>query len=350
MTVTPGKSIAVIICIGLVYFLSPILTPFILGILLAYLGDPLVSLLERLRVPRVLGVFCVFIIIALVLLVIFFLFVPLIGKQLEIIIKKVPAIIDWVQSVFVPWLNAHFDIQAKFSLDNLKEQLAANSEKATDIAALLVQAVTNSTFAIIAFFSNLLLVPVVTFYLMRDWPKVKKNAVSLLPSGQRETVVKLVKGCDEVVGAFFKGQLLVMLGLAIVYSTGLWLVGLPIALFVGLLSGLVAIVPYLGFIVGIVVASVAMYLETQQLSHVALVWLVYLTGQACESMVFTPLLVGDKIGLHPVAVIFAVLAGGVLFGFVGILLALPVSAVILVLLKHWFKPEGRMSSATRFRY
>lgn len=333
---TIGKWLAVFICAGLVYLLSPILTPFLVGALLAYLADPLVNLLARLHVPRVLGVVIVFVIIALLILLVLFLLLPIVEKQIAILINRVPLIIDWVQQVFVPWLNAHFDIQAKFSLDNLKERLSENSGKVKDMAGLITSALTHSTFAIVAFFSNLLLIPVVTFYLLRDWPKVKNGMTNLIPNKKRDRFVGLARECDEVVGAFFKGQLLVMLGLAIVYSTGLWLAGLSVALFVGLLSGLVAIVPYLGFVVGILTASIAMYLETHQISSVAWVWLVYMIGQACESMVFTPLLVGDKIGLHPVAVIFAVLAGGVLFGFVGVLLALPVSAVILVLLKHFF--------------
>lgn len=337
---TLGKWIAVFACAGLIYLLSPILAPFFLGALLAYLADPLVNLLQRIHVPRTLGVIIVFIIITLIIVLILFLFLPLIEKQIVILINKVPAIINWVQDVFVPWLNKHFDVQAKLSLENVKEKLAQNSDKVKNLASIVTHTVTQSTFAIFAFFTNLLLVPVVTFYLLRDWPKVKNGIKNLLPVSKREQIVSLANECDEVVGAFFKGQLMVMLGLAIIYSTGLWLIGLPVALFVGLLSGLVAIVPYLGFIVGIVTATVAMYLETHQITSVALVWLVYMIGQACESMVLTPLLVGDKIGLHPVAVIFAVLAGGVLFGFIGVLMALPVSAVILILLKHFFQQKA----------
>ena len=137
-----------------------------------------------------------------------------------------------------------------------------------------------------------------------------------------------------MLGAFFRGQMLVMIVLSVVYTVGLMIVGIDTALLIGALSGMVSFVPYLGFIVGIVVASVAALMQFQDIIPVLYVAIVFGIGQMLEGMLLTPLLVGDKIGLHPVAVIFAVLAGGQLFGFVGILLALPVAAVIAVVLRH----------------
>ena len=157
----------------------------------------------------------------------------------------------------------------------------------------------------------------------------------LLPRQREGLVVKLAGECHEVLGAFLRGQLLVMLALSVIYSAGLMLVGLELGLLIGVLAGLASIVPYMGFIVGIGAALTAALfqfgLEPYPLIGIGVVFMI---GQLLEGMVLTPMLVGDRIGLHPVAVIFAILAGGQLFGFTGVLLALPVAAVIMVLLRH----------------
>ena len=180
-----------------------------------------------------------------------------------------------------------------------------------------------------------MLVPVVCFYLLRDWDLIMAKLRTLLPRRREDTVMALMRECHEVIGAFLRGQLLVMLALAVVYSAGLMLVGVELGLLIGVLAGLASIVPYMGFVVGIGAAVIAVLfqfgLELYPLLGVAAVFTV---GQMMEGMLLTPLLVGDRIGLHPVAVIFAVLAGGQLFGFTGVLLALPVAAVIMVLLRH----------------
>ncbi|MEQ8659589.1 MAG: AI-2E family transporter, partial [Gammaproteobacteria bacterium] len=156
----------------------------------------------------------------------------------------------------------------------------------------------------------------------------------LLPRRIEPTVSKLAREIDSVLAEFLRGQLTVMAALALIYTVGLWLVGLDLAFFIGLLAGLVSFVPYLGVIVGVIVAGAAAFLQFQDVLHLALVGAVFGVGQVLEGMVLSPLLVGDRIGLHPVAVIFAVMAGGQLFGFLGVLLALPVAAVIVVLLRH----------------
>jgi predicted PurR-regulated permease PerM len=181
---------------------------------------------------------------------------------------------------------------------------------------------------------NLLLIPVVTFYLLRDWDILVARIQGLLPRRIEPVVVNLVKESNEVLGAFLRGQFLVMLALGTIYSLGLTVIGLDFALLIGMLAGLLSFIPYLGFIVGVISAGIASLLQFYDLIHLLLVIVVFGIGQLIESMLLTPKLVGDCIGLHPVAVIFAVLAGGHLFGFFGILLALPAAAVIMVLLRH----------------
>jgi len=180
----------------------------------------------------------------------------------------------------------------------------------------------------------LLLVPVVTFYLLRDWDRLVHSIRELIPRQYEPTVVSLARECDSVLAEFLRGQLLVMFSLGTIYSIGLWFTGLEYSLLVGMSAGLVSFVPYLGGIVGISVAGILAYMQFHDLLHLVYVALVFGTGQAVEGMVLSPTLVGDRIGLHPVAVIFAVMAGGQLFGFIGILLSLPVAAVVTVLLRY----------------
>jgi predicted PurR-regulated permease PerM len=174
----------------------------------------------------------------------------------------------------------------------------------------------------------------VAFYLLRDWNDMAARVHGLFPRPVQPRVAQLARESDEVLGAFLRGQLLVMLALAIIYSAGLWILGLDLALPIGLVAGFVSFVPYLGFIVGLAAASVAAIFQFQDAWMLMWVGAVFGFGQILEGTLITPKLVGDRIGLHPVAVIFAVLAGGQLFGFFGVLLALPAAAVMVVWLRH----------------
>ncbi|WP_339514363.1 AI-2E family transporter [Pseudomonas sp. RL_15y_Pfl2_60] len=329
----------------LLYLLGPMLSPFIIAIVLAYMGDPLVDRLERLKVSRTWGVIIVFAIFSLVLTILLVVLVPLLGKQLVRLYELVPQMIDWTQHIALPWVQAKFGLNDNFwRLDQLKGALSDNLGKTTDIVSMVVKKVTASGMALVGWVANLLLIPVVSFYLMRDWDVMMVKVRSMLPRHQEETVVKLMGECHEVIGAFMRGQLLVMLALGVMYATGLMVIGLELGLLIGVFAGLASIVPYLGVFVGISSALIAglfqFGLDPYPLLAIAAVFVV---GQMLEGMLLTPWLVGDRIGLHPVAVIFAIMAGGQLFGFAGILLALPVAAVIMVLLRHahdFYKQSG----------
>lgn len=315
------------------YYLAPILTPFLVGAILAYLADPLVNRLVRFHIPRILSVVIVFLVLFSVLGLLILLLVPLIQNQMRELANVVPGAIAWLQNTMLPLLKDYFGIDEFINIDTLKTTLADNWTKAGGVAAWLWSSVLHSGFAFVEWIAHLVLIPVVTFYLLRDWDKVVNGVRGLLPRSSEPTVVELATECDGVLSAFFRGQLLVMLSLGIIYSVGLSLVGLSVGLMIGLLAGLLSLVPYLGFIVGIVTASIVAYVQFGTFTSVLLVWLVFMIGQVIESTLLTPNLVGNRIGLHPVAVIFAVLAGGTLFGFFGVLLALPVAAVIMVLLR-----------------
>lgn len=319
----------------LLYLLAPVLTPFLTAALLAYLGDPLVDKLEARKVPRSGAVVLVFLVIFIVVITIPLVLLPLIEQQIAALIKNLPNYIDWFQTKVVPVLSQTFNIDTvAWNAAAIKNAIAEHWHQVGGIATRIVQTISQSSLTIVAWLANLVLIPVVTFYLLRDWDILVARVHELLPRKHEPVIVRLARQSDEVLGSFVRGQMLVMLALGTVYSVGLWIVGLDLALLIGMIAGLVSFVPYLGFIVGIVLAGIATLMQFHDLMQLIPVLIVFGVGQALEGMLLTPLLVGDKIGLHPVAVIFAVMAGGQLFGFVGILLALPVAAVIMVLLRY----------------
>jgi len=326
----------------LLYLLAPVLMPFFAATLLAYLGDPIVGCLEikfKLKfsadVARSIAVTIVFIVLFSFLTIMAFLILPLLGQQLSYLVSNMPAYLDYIQQNVLPLAGAFLGLDASvFDLAFLKQLFVSNYVKAGGVLAQVISSITSSGFALLAWVANIVLIPVVTFYLLRDWDVLIARIDELLPRKNQPVIRQLAKQSDEVLSSFLRGQFVVMLALGAVYSSGLWFIDLKLALLIGMLAGLVSFVPYLGFIVGIVAASIAMLLQTHDVMQLIPVVIVFSIGQMLEGMLLTPVLVGDKIGLHPVAVIFAVLAGGQLFGFVGILLALPVAAVLVVLLDY----------------
>lgn len=318
----------------LVYLLAPVLTPFMMAAILAYIGDPLVDRLEAVRVPRTFAVVIVFLSLTLFAIIALVILVPMIERQILTLGHKVPAYVDAVQTKLIPWLNTRFGFSVELDFGTLKQSFQDSWKDASGVVATAISYVTRSGAVLAGWFANLLLIPVVTFYLLRDWDIMIRRIGEIIPRKNLPVVSRLAKSSDEVLSAFLRGQLLVMLALTIVYSVGLWIVGLELALLSGLIAGLVSFVPYLGFIVGILIAGIAAVMQFQDMIHLLYVLIVFGVGQLLEGMLLTPLLVGDRIGLHPVAVIFAVLAGGQLFGFLGVLLALPVAAVIAVILRY----------------
>ena len=318
----------------LIYLLAPVLTPFMIAAILAYIGDPLVDKLEARKIPRMLAVTIVFIVLSLLAITALIILVPMLEKQIVILAQKIPVYIETIQTKIIPWLSTRFGIDIAIDPEQLKQSLNIDWKQAGGVATTVISYITRSGAFLAAVAANVVLVPVVTFYLLRDWDILVARVCELLPRKSEPVVSKIAKESDEVLGSFLRGQLLVMLALSLIYSVGLGIVGLELALLIGLIAGLVSFVPYLGFIVGIVMASIAALMQFGDMTHLLYVGLVFMVGQMLEGMVLTPALVGDRIGLHPVAVIFAVLAGGQLFGFLGILLALPVAAVLLVILRY----------------
>jgi predicted PurR-regulated permease PerM len=315
------------------YLLSPVLTPFFIALFLAYLGNPLVDQLQRWHLPRTAGVGIVFSLIITVLLLLIGFLVPLLEHQVSRLLANLPALLDWVQTIVIPWLTTHFGL-APLETKTFSNIVTEHWQQAGNIASIAWKTVSNSSLAILSWVTNLFLIPVVTFYFLRDWHHFITSIQTLLPRNLEAFISALFREFNEVLSAFFRGQLLVMLILTTVYSLGLSIVGLDLALLIGLISGLFAIVPYLGLAIGVITASIAAFAQFQDWLHVFYVWIVFGLATVLENTVLTPVLVGDRIGLHPVAVLFAIFCGGQLFGFLGVLLALPVAAVTMVLLRH----------------
>ncbi len=333
-----------IVGVGLgLYLLSPVLTPFMLGAILAYLGNPVVERLERWRVPRTVGVTVVFVVFFGIAAAVIFLVVPPLESQLARLVQQIPHYVEWVQVRALPALGFHVPEGYLFDADRIKALLAQHLNEAGGIAAWFAKSATSSGMALVSFAIDVVMVPVVTFYLMRDWNALVENVQALLPRRSEPTFNSLAREMDDTLSAFVRGQLLVMLVLGVFYSAGLWLIGLDLGLLIGMGAGAVNFVPYLGFIVGIVTASIAVLVQTQDVSQLIWIGALFGVGKLLEDVLLVPLLVGDRIGLHPVMVIFAILAGGELFGFLGVLLALPVAAALAVLWRYarrrWVQSE-----------
>ena len=333
--------LAVFIALGaLLYRLAPILMPFAIAAILAYLGDPLVDRLEtyryrKFRLSRTLAVSLVFLLISFFLIAILLVMIPTIEYQVGEFIDKLPSYLRWVNKSAVPALQDYFGKGIRpIKADQLIPLIRNYWQDSSQLTGNLFKSVSHSGAVIIGWLMNLVLIPVLTFYLLRDWDELVAKIHDLFPRRLAATVGKLAAEADDVLGAFLRGQFYVMLALGMIYSLGLVLIGLDLALLIGMTAGLISFVPYMGAFVGIVMACIAALLQFQDAIHLISVLIVFGVGQTLESTLLTPWLVGNKIGLHPVAVIFAVLAGGQLFGFLGILLALPVASVIMVLLRH----------------
>ena len=324
--------IAIALTGWLLWLLAPVLTPFIAAALLAYIGDPLADRLQRLKFPRTIAVVTVFVLTFVGLGLLILLVVPLIQTQISALLDALPGIIAQIEQVWLPKITEFIGIEPGEDV-GLGAFLTRYSDMAGSWGATVLLSLSRSGGALAAAVISLFLVPILTFYLLRDWDSILRKIGAIVPSRQRATVMSLARETDEVLGAFLHGQILVMIALGAIYSVGLSLVGLKFALAIGVVAGLVSFVPYLGFVFGIALAGLTVALEPDPWLRLLGVIATFSIAQVIEGSFLTPKLIGDRIGLHPVLVIFSVAAGGQLFGFFGILLALPAAAVLSVLLR-----------------
>jgi hypothetical protein len=325
----------------MLWLLAPVMAPFMVACVMAYALAPLVERIDtgaKGYLPRVFAVVAVELGFLLLAVGLILLIVPILVKELPLMRDQLPLFLDKLNTAVQPLLRK---LGIKITLDLLGIKsfvltyLSANFE---DSLASVLASVKLGGSAAVAVLGNAVLIPVALFYLLMDWKSFMHTLRELIPPRLRPASDSFLAESDQVLGEYLRGQLMVMGVLALYYSLGLSLFGLDLALPIGTFTGLAVFVPYLGFGVGLVLALLAGLLEFSSAggaTHaVVMVAVVYGFGQLIESVFLTPRLLGERIGLHPLAVIFALLAFGQLFGFVGVLVALPVSAVLLVAVRR----------------
>jgi predicted PurR-regulated permease PerM len=341
-TAAPSRWLAYIAVAGagawLIYLLAPILTPFLLAAALAYLFDPLVDGLEhrkigKYRLKRTAGTLIVLFGLILLFALLALILAPLVQAETRLLMQQIPKVIEWGGQTMMPWLNATFGIDLMRDQQQVLDWLKGHIAELSQLTRYLPQ-LTNGGLAVLGFIANLLLVPVVLFYMLRDWDRIVANLADWIPERLKPKTLAIAREIDSVLSEFVRGQVLVILVMCVFYSVALWMAGLNYALAVGLISGILVFVPYLGVVVGVLLGTLAGFSQFGTLAGLLPIWGVFLIGQLLEGMAVTPWLVGERVGLHPVAVIFALMAFGQLFGFVGILVAIPAAAASLVALRH----------------
>jgi len=314
--------------------LSPILSPFMLAALLAYICNPLVDRMQQFGLPRSVGVIvtllaCTGILAALVLILL-----PLLIDETRIVAERLPALSAMANERLLPWLREHYGIRIKLDAEFLRRIMAENQDGIQAVAQKLFESLKIGGVALFGVAATAILTPVAMFYLLLDWHRLIARLQDAIPRPWHAKAMSLLTDIDAVLSEFLRGQILVMVILVAYYSAALWVADLPFALTVGTVTGLLIFVPYLGFATGLTLALLVATLQFQGLTPIVAVGVVYGIGQVLESFLLTPFLVGERIGLHPLAVIFALLAFGQVLGFVGVLIALPASAVLLVAIRR----------------
>lgn len=327
------------VVIYLFYLLEPILTPFLAAAVIAYMLDPLVDKLSEFgyrnrQIGRTLATLLVMSGVILVMIGLLLIIIPLLQQQSTLIAQRLPLLLDHFHQQVEPWLLQRFGIHLNIDRTDIQKLISEHWQTAGSMIGNVLLSAGQKGLNLIGMIANILLLPVVLFYFLRDWDDMMAEIGDLIPRNWIGRIKALCKDIDSVVAEFLRGQLSVMLSLCVFYSIGLWLVGLDMALSIGMIAGLLSFVPYLGFALAFILAVLLALLQFASLPEVIPVLLVFGIGQFVESFFLTPILVGDRIGLHPVLVILALMAGGQLFGFAGVLLALPVSAAIAVGVRH----------------
>ncbi len=333
--------------IGLLWLLSPILLPFVAGAAIAYLLDPLVDWMERKRIGRTWGTVLALVLFFLAGLLVLLLFVPILQKQVVDLVQRVPALVTQLRDRF-DGLVAELDLAARIAPSDVQALRDAASGQVSRVVSYLAQLLSNllvGGIALVNMLSLIFITPVVAFYLLRDWDRMMGMIDGWLPLTQADTIRAQGREIDLILSGFARGQALLCLSLGSIYAIGLTLIGLDFGLIVGLLAGILSFIPYVGTAVGAVTSLGLAFAQFDSAMPIILVGLVFLVGQVLEGYVLQPWLVGDRVKLHPLWIIFALLAGATLFGFLGVLIAVPVMAVIGVLCRFAI---GRYLSSSLF--
>jgi predicted PurR-regulated permease PerM len=314
--------------------LSPILTPFIAAAIVAYILNPLVLRVcavkwGKQQLPRALASAVVMVLLVVLLVGVVLIVLPVLRTEAALLQTRLPSLIEQANSSWLPWIKQHLGVSLSLDTANLKSWLTGLSA-GDDVVNHALNVVKAGGTALLGFVGTSLLALILAFYLLMDWLEIVARVKKLVPQRWSKLLANIAADCDRVLGQYLRGQLSVMLALCVYYSTALWIAGFDVALPVGVLTGLLIVIPYLGFALGLLLALAAAVLQFAGLSGLLWVAIIYGFGQILEGFFLTPRWVGASLGLHPAAVIFALLAFGQLMGFAGVLLALPLAAVVVV--------------------
>jgi len=319
---------------GLLYVLRSVLLPFVVGIVVAYFLDPAVNrLVKSFKCSRTLATTLVLGLFLLILLPIVAILGSMAFSQIGDFLGNLPEYIEKFMQKLKTWLESAHEYMPALAFDNLGNFWQNHQGDSIKPLVNVIRKIAANGFALVNVLSLLLISPVVAFYMLRDWHDFTGRIFALVPKKHKKTVKDGVDAVNRIISGYLRGQLMVCVVLGSFYSLGLWLVGLKLGLLVGFLAGLISFIPYVGSISGFLIAIVLVVTQYGTLPKILAVIAVFGIGQFLEGNFLTPKLVGENIGLHPVWVMFALLAGGVLLGLLGMIIAVPVSACIGVLLR-----------------
>jgi len=333
------------------YALKAVLLPFVLGAVIAYFLHPTATKLEQYKIPRWLGTILMLLIFFACIIGFVLLLVPVIQAQIGQLIVNIPLYLTKAEGT-LSVLLAQFDFTGFFQLDSLKNYAGNHAGKAVGVAGSILGTIMGGGAVLLDLLTAFFITPIVAFFLLRDWPKVLLNLNDLLPRKSAQTIRKLVGRMDESLGNFMRGQALVCLILAVYYGVGLSLVGLESGLSIGIFVGVVSFIPYLGFILGGLMSIGLAFLQFSDPSSVVMVAAIFGVGQLIEGNYLSPKIIGESLGIHPLWIMFSLLVGGALLGFLGVLLALPLLSIIMVLVKFlieeykdskYYKPAAKVT-------
>lgn len=322
------------LAVGLLYLLRGVLLPFVAGAAVAYFLDPVADWLERRGLSRVLATIAITTLFVLGFVAVVLLLVPALQREVTDFIGRLPDYAVALENRLRPVIAHLQELLPREEVEKMREGAGSVVAGVSSWVIQVLKGVLSSSLALINIVSLLLIAPVVSFYLLRDWDKMVAKVDAWLPRAYAETIRGRMREIDTTLAGFVRGQATVCLALGSFYAIGLSLIGLDLGLMVGLGAGLISFIPYVGSVAGFVVSMGLAFAQFQDTTPIVLTAGVFLAGQFLEGNFLSPWLVGERVGLHPVWVIFALLAGGALFGFVGILLAVPVAAVIGVVVRH----------------
>jgi predicted PurR-regulated permease PerM len=313
----------------LLYYLAPVLTPFVLAAVLAYICLPLVEVMSP-RVPRSFAAVLVITLVGAIFLVLLVVVLPLFVREAIRLSQGLPDWLERLNDTVAPWLNQRLGTDIHLDPESIRTAITEAVRGNEDLSTKLLVTARMGGLGLLGFAANIVLVPVVMFFLLRDWHPFIARFEQLIPRGWYQDVVGFFREADHALGQYLHGQVIVLAVMSVYYILALWATGLDFFLPIGVVTGLLTFIPFVGATVGFLLATVSALMQFDDSTRLLWVWGVFILGQVVEGNFITPRLVGNAIGLHPLAVIFALLAFGQLFGFTGMLIALPASAVLLV--------------------